>query len=111
LTSVPTNLLPATTLVASCYQAMFYGCSNLETAPYLPATALISNCYSQMFYNCTKLNYIKALFTTKPSTSYTSNWVSGVAATGTFVKNSAATWTTTGTSGAPSGWTIQYETV
>ena len=35
------------------------------------------------------------------------NWVSGVATTGTFVKNSAATWTTTGVNGVPSGWTIQ----
>ena len=59
-----------------------------------------------MFYGCTKLNYIKAMFTTRPSTSYTSNWVSGVAATGTFVKNSAATWNVTGVNGIPSGWTV-----
>ena len=38
-----------------------------------------------------------------------SNWVKNVAATGTFVKNSAATWTRTGTSGVPSGWTIETE--
>ena len=63
-----------------------------------------------MFANCTNLNYIKALFTTTPGTSYTSNWVSGVASTGTFVKNSAATWTTRGVNGIPNNWTIETAT-
>jgi len=35
--------------------------------------------------------------------------VSGVAATGTFVKNSSATWNVTGVNGVPSGWTIETE--
>lgn len=47
------------------------------------------------------------MFTTTPSTTYCNNWVNGVKATGTFVKNSAATWNVTGTSGVPSGWTVQ----
>ena len=47
------------------------------------------------------------MFTTTPSSTYTQNWVSGVASTGTFVKNSAATWDVTGTSGIPSGWTVE----
>jgi hypothetical protein len=58
-----------------------------------------------MFNGCSKLNYIKAMFTTIPSG--TNNWVSGVAATGTFVKNSEATWDVTGNDGVPSGWTIE----
>jgi len=60
-----------------------------------------------MFYGCTKLNYIKAMFTTTPSDTYTSYWVRSVASSGTFVKNSAATWDVTGTSGIPSGWTVE----
>lgn len=60
-----------------------------------------------MFINCSNLNYIKAMFTTTPTTSYTAQWVSGVAATGTFVKNSAATWNVTGVNGIPDGWTVQ----
>ena len=60
-----------------------------------------------MFRGCTSLNYIKATFTTTPSSTYTSNWVNGVSATGTFVKNSAATWTTTGNNGIPTGWTVE----
>ena len=105
LTTAPA--LPATTLAEYCYTFMFFGCTNLTTAPVLPARTLVSSCYSHMFYNCTNLNYIKAMFTTTPSTSYTQNWVSGVAATGTFVKNSAATWNVTGVYGVPSGWTIK----
>ena len=60
-----------------------------------------------MFNGCTSLNYIKAMFTTTPNTTYTNNWVGGVAANGTFVKNSAATWTTTGDHGIPTGWTVE----
>ena len=103
-------ILPTTTLSKSCYKGMFRYCVSLTTAPNLPAITLANYCYSNMFQNCSKLNYIKAMFTTTPSSSYTSNWVYGVASTGTFVKNAAATWNVTGTSGVPSGWTITRET-
>ena len=99
--------LPATTLANFCYYAMFSGCSSLTTAPELPATTLVSNCYGCMFSDCTNLNYIKAMFTTKPSSTYTTIWVRNVAANGTFVKNSAATWDVTDDNGIPSGWTVQ----
>ena len=98
--------LPATTLAVSCYYGMFYNCTSLTVAPELPATTLINGCYNYMFCGCTKLNYIKALFTTKPSTTYNQSWVSGVSSTGTFVKNREATWTTTGVNGVPEGWTV-----
>lgn len=105
LTTAPE--LPATTLANYCYSTMFNGCTLLMTAPVLPATTLFKNCYSNMFSGCTNLNYIKAMFTTIPSDTYTSNWVSGVASTGTFVKNSEATWDVTGVNGVPNGWTVQ----
>lgn len=101
--------LPATTLKTNCYQSMFYGCTSLETAPDLPATTLASNCYREMFRNCSKLTFIKAMFTTTPSTSYTSSWVDGVSPTGIFVKNSEASWDVVGTYGVPTGWLIQNE--
>ena len=50
------------------------------------------------------------MFTTEPSISYTDSWVSGVASTGTFVKNVAATWDVTGVNGIPEGWTPQTAT-
>ena len=99
--------LPATTLAVYCYQYMFQGCTSLVNAPALPATTLTESCYQYMFYGCTSLNYIKAMFTTTPSASYTYNWVSGVSPTGTFVKNSAATWDVTGVNGVPEGWTVE----
>ena len=105
LTTAPE--LPATTLVGDCYQYMFYGCTSLVNAPVLPATTLVSNCYNYMFRGCTNLNYIKAMFTTTPNTNYTNYWVSGVASSGTFVKNSTASWTTTGVHGIPTGWTVE----
>ena len=60
-----------------------------------------------MFSGCTSLNYIKAMFTTTPGAGYTSNWVSGVAASGTFVKNSAAGWDVSGSDGIPNNWTVE----
>ena len=108
LVNIP-SILPATTLVTGCYSNMFHNCYSLTTAPELPATTLIENCYNAMFNGCLKLNYIKAMFTTTPTSTYTANWVSGVAATGTFVKNASATWTNVGTYAVPTGWTIQTD--
>ena len=105
LTTAPE--LPAITLADSCYYSMFLNCTGLTTAPELPATILTSNCYGSMFNGCTRLNYIKAMFTTTPSISYTLSWVINVSSTGTFVKNSAATWNESGVNGVPTGWTIE----
>lgn len=99
--------LPATSLKKGCYSMMFYQCTSLTTAPVLPARTLVQYCYSSMFYRCTRLNYIKALFTTTPSSTYTSSWVNGVASSGTFVKYTSATWSVSGENGSPLGWTIQ----
>ena len=85
---------------------MFSGCTNLENAPELPAITLASECYAYMFSSCSKLNYVKALFTTTPENSYTRGWLDGVASSGTFVKNAAATWNVVGVNGVPEGWTV-----
>lgn len=103
----PPPILPAMTLATSCYAYMFDGCSKLTSSPSLPALTLASACYDRMFRNCSQLRYIKAMFTTEPSTSYTIYWVSGVSGSGTFVKNSAATWDVRGVNGIPNNWTIE----
>ena len=108
LTSAPA--LPATTLASSCYSNMFSSCTSLTTAPFLPAKQLVSNCYNYMFNGCTALGYVEAAFTTAPGSSYTNSWLSNVKSTGIFVKNANAGWNVTGTSGVPTGWTIQYNT-
>lgn len=104
-----TSKLPPTTLAPNCYEYMFRNCESIVTAPELPALELVNNCYNEMFSRCKSLNYIKAMFTTTPAYGYTGYWVSGVASTGTFVKNASATWTTTGYNGVPNGWTIVLE--
>ena len=104
LTTAPK--LPSTTLVDSCYMSMFEGCTSLTTAPELPTTTLAEYCYYYMFDGCTSLNYIKCLATNTSERNCTKNWVSGVAPTGTFVKNPNMTSWTEGTSGIPTGWTV-----
>lgn len=90
--------------------SMFEDCKSLEVAPTLLIKSIASvGCCSYMFRGCTKLRYIKAMFTTTPSTTYTYSWVDGVAENGTFVKNSAATWNVRGVNGIPTGWTVETE--
>ena len=124
-------ILPATTLTNYCYRAMFSYAESLTTPPALPATTLArgcywymfekapitsapdllaptltNECYGNMFNGCSQLNYIKCLATGGFSaTSALTNWVSNVAATGTFVKDSNTTWNT-GNSGIPTGWVV-----
>lgn len=99
--------LPATTLANSCYSHMFEECKSLIAAPDLLATTLVTDCYQRMFGECSKLRYIKAMFTTEPSNTYTYQWMDEITGGGTFVKNSAATWTNTGTNAVLPNWTIQ----
>lgn len=97
--------LPATTLTDYCYETMFSGCASLCAAPALPATTLANNCYGYMFSGCSKLTSVTCLATDISASNCTTNWLDGVAASGTFIKAAGATWTE-GISGIPSGWTV-----
>ena len=99
--------LPATTLATNCYSEMFQGCKSLTVTPELPATTLVTDCYSNMFSGCANLNKITCLATDISANSCTFYWVSGVAASGTFIKAGSMTDWTTGKSGIPSGWTVE----
>ena len=105
ITSVPE--LPATTLSQSCYESMFQNCRYLEGPAVLPAPELATTCYKNMFNGATILNSVVCLATTNISTANCATWLSGVAATGTFVRPSGVSWTTGSTSGIPTGWTAQ----
>lgn len=98
--------LPATTLAKSCYNCMLSGCTSLTTAPQLPATALVNSCYYRMFFGCSSLNNITMLATDISSTDCLTDWVSGVASTGTFTKSPEMTSLSTGVNGIPTGWTV-----
>ncbi len=97
--------LPATVLAGSCYYNMFNGCTGLTKAPRLPAGATAACCYAQMFSNCSSLNRVEMLAGDESNKCF-SNWLDGVAATGTLLKNVALT-LPTGDSGIPEGWTIE----
>lgn len=68
------NLVFPETVVGACYLRMFYGCSNLETVPFvLPATDLsdANYCYYGMFEGCTSLTTAPVLpATTLAQTCY-----------------------------------------
>ena len=110
--------LPAETLDNWCYSEMFSGCTSLITAPELPAETLVTGCYYAMFYGCTNLNYIKCAASSGISeTNCTTNWVSGVSDTGTFVLSKfafvvASTPATNGwirgVNGIPTTWRPEY---
>lgn len=104
LTTAPE--LPATTLVPSCYQSMFAGCTSLTTAPELPATMLLAYSYYQMFQNCTHLNSVTCYATDINAMYCLTNWLDGVAATGT-IKTKATMVYGAWTAGTnyPTGWT------
>ena len=104
LTTAPE--LPATNLAPSCYQSMFRFCTSLTTAPELPALALVDSCYQSMFSNCHLLNNITVYAHDISATDCTTDWLSGVASTGTFRNLGFATYPTDSTSGIPSGWTL-----
>lgn len=105
--------LPATTLADACYADMFMNCTSLTTAPDLPAPTLVEGCYTDMFYGCTSLNFVRC-FATDISADYcTTSWMSGVAATGTFVKAVGMDDWAVGpdaydsVNGIPDGWTVK----
>jgi hypothetical protein len=69
--------LPAMTLGTYCYEYMFYGCTSLVTAPTLPATTLAIFCYEYMFYGCTSLTSAPVLPSTTIVNSCYTNMFSG----------------------------------
>ena len=88
---------------------MFEDCAAIESAPELPAETLVASCYNAMFSGCSSLNYIKCMAVSGLTTSQCkTNWCTGVAASGTFVKSSNISTTTwgRGVNGIPTGWLV-----
>ena len=104
LTSAPTEL-PATTLAHSCYYELFRDCTSLTTAPELPATTLSNFCYNNIFYGCSKLNNVTVYANDISASGCITNWLRGVASTGTFNNYGSATYIANSPSGIPDGWT------
>jgi hypothetical protein len=87
-----------------CCAGMFMNCTSLTSTPALSATTLVSNCYQVMFKNCTSLTSVTTYANDISAYNCLSNWLYGVAATGTFHNLGTATYPS-GDSGIPSGWT------
>ena len=114
LSSAPS--LPALILAESCYEWMFGECVSLTAAPDLPALELPKGCYYLMFCGCISLAYVKAMCLRLAAGAsiddvfgedWMGGWLTGVSETGTFVKNSEATWNNSDYM-IPSTWTIEY---
>lgn len=104
--SVPSDLLQATTIARECYMGTFEECVNLVKAPILPATNIPSYAYFAMFNNCSSLNEVTCYATSGIGRNNTNLFLNGTASSGTFYKASSATWPT-GAYGVPSGWIIE----
>ena len=108
LASVPSDLLPATTLAGNCYQNMFNGCEKLVKAPKLPAPTanLTTCCYDNMFSNCTILNeaWVKADY---KNDAYQCDFMfNGCTTEGTLHTTNATSWSgKTGSLTATNTWT------
>ena len=125
----PPHKLPAETLVNGCYRGMFKSCGSLVAIPKLPAKTVPTHSYTEMFADCDSLTRAKIYAETidgdsligmfadcnhlewidapilSADSSHTSGFTYGVSGSGTFIKNAEATWSTTGDSGVPNGWT------
>ena len=106
LTAAP-EILPSTALTTGCYDGMFQACA-FTTAPVLLGKATDSTSCSYLYHACSSLNYVECMLETIAGNNATTGWMYGVASAGTFVKSTAAWWTTTGQNGVPNGWTIKY---
>lgn len=94
----------------SCYEGMFYGCTSLTTSPVLISKTLTEDCYKDMFYGCSSLNNIKCYNVEDISEYVSSDWVTGVAVSGTFFINNKGDWNDTNkTSHIPENWTINND--
>lgn len=88
---------------------MCYGDTSITSVDLSSITSLSTHALSYLVNGCSSLNYIKSpnVSVWSPIGTETAYWVSGVSATGTFVKPSDLTVPTSSTSGVPSGWTVE----
>ena len=102
--------ISAQTLATACCMNMFSECTSLKESPALTAGTLEPYCYSMMFSSCTSLKKITCTASNISAGNALMNWVDGVpsGAGGTFVKKSGVDWPP-GSSGIPSGWTVQQQ--
>lgn len=105
----------ATTYEQSCFSNMFRNCTALTTVSNIQTIDARYDSHDYMFYGCSSLNFIHNQLKTVTNTATHSDtnsplteWLTGVAETGIYVKpDSGVTWTGIG---IPAGWTVLTET-
>ena len=106
LTSIP---ILSANLQRQVYQGMFAGCTSLSSVS-LPGNSLSIRSHQYMFKGCSNLSNVDVAFTDwNDNLSATTDWVSGVAANGTFTKPAALP-LSTGINYIPEGWTVVDKT-
>lgn len=98
------GVLRARELANNCYRRMFYICENITSAE-IYGDINKNSCCLDMFSGCSKLNSIIVHSNTPLGTSYSSNWMDGVASSGTFYKKADVSHPLQDPSGVPYGWT------
>ena len=100
--------LAAAKLGDKTFKNAFLNCTALTRSPKMPAVTLSGSAgngsYTLMFKGCSSLSNVECLAQINVNNSC-ENWMTGVAATGTFVKKAGVDWNP-GDNGIPSGWTV-----
>lgn len=107
LTTAPSMASLVTVEAGGLYQTFRY-CTSLQTGVDLRSVTSVTtvSCY-YMYQGCSVLNVAYAPSVASWNTSAMSNWLSGVAASGTLYAPSGVS-IPTSSSGIPSGWTLVY---
>lgn len=101
--AIPTWYLEGSGMCSS----MFENCINLEQSPAIFTTSIsTSGAFSKMFYNCKKLHTVYCLISNQFSSSGFSQWLTGVADSGTIYLLEGST-LPTGENGIPETWNVQ----
>lgn len=97
--------LNAILVPSNAYDSMFSHCTNLESAPIIKGQTFSNGSCNTLFINCTKINRIEC-HATNPASGQFVQWLQDVSVNGVFVKKRGVTWSS-GTSGIPTGWTVE----
>ena len=106
---VSLSVLPALTGIASVGSYGFNGFARntaIRGVDVSGVTSVSTNSFLNAFNGCTSLVYVKCPNIVSWSDSIFSGWLENTSPSGTFVKPSDLTVTTSSASGIPSGWTV-----
>ena len=94
-------ILPATTLLASCYRALFSWSPSVTVSPVFATATPVTECYKFMFESCISLKKITCLATSNLNSNAFECWTTGMQNTNeiTFIKNPNTTVDTTAGTG------------